>query len=140
MHPGASCIITDPIKNYNNPNVEDRKFSGSLGLLVPIEPLLVIVGLLVEHLDGGVDVLGDAVVRTLEDGLLDRLGQEHVLIGVRLEHSFEEQRPPLLLQLGPILLAGLVELVPIGHVPERLDVEGLYHLAAGPMDATVVEE
>ena len=46
----------------------------------------------------------------------------------------------MLLQLSPVLLAGLVELVPVGYIPHRLDVQRIHHVGAAPVHATVVEK
>ena len=46
----------------------------------------------------------------------------------------------MLLQLSPVLLAGLVELIPIRNIPDWFDVERLHHLGAAPVNSTVVKE
>ena len=96
--------------------------------------------MLIELADAAVDILGDALMAGLKEGLPDCLGQQHVLVGVLLKHPLQEERSPRLLQLSPVLLAGLVELVFIGHVPDYLDVELLHLLSAASVDATVIQE
>ena len=76
----------------------------------------------------------------LHDGLLDRVGQQHVLVRVFLEHLFEQQGPPLLLQLSPVLLAGFVKLIFVRHVPDRFNFQRIHQLSARFVDATVVQE
>ena len=96
--------------------------------------------MLVELADAAVDILGDALMAGLQEGLPDRLSEEHILVGVLLKHPLQEERSPRLLKLSPILLAGLVELVFIGHVPDYLDVELLHLLSTASVDATIVKE
>ena len=96
--------------------------------------------MLIELADTTVDVLRNALVAGMEDGLLHRLGQQHVLVRVLLQHPLQEKRPPRLLQLRPILLAGFVELVLVWNVPDGLDVEPSHLLSAAAVDATIVEE
>ena len=78
--------------------------------------------MLVELADAAVDVLWDTVLAGMKDGLLDSLGQQHVLVGMLFKHPLQEKRPPRLLQLRPELLAGFIELVLVRYVPYRLDV------------------
>ena len=72
-------------------------FRDSILPLIPVEHLDVLVGMLVQLADAAVDVLWDAAMTGCEDGLLDRLGQQHVLIGMLFEHSLQQERPPRLL-------------------------------------------
>ena len=96
--------------------------------------------MLVELADAAVDVIGDTFLARMTDCLLDRLFQQHVLVGVLLEHPLQQQRSPRLFQLCPILLTGFIKLILIGHVPDRLNVEPRHLLSTAAMDATVVEE
>ena len=96
--------------------------------------------MLVELSDTAINVLRDAVMRAINDSILDCLSKQHILIGVRLQHPLEEQGSPLLLQLCPVLLAGLVELITVGYVPHWLDVQRIHHVGAAPVHATVVKE
>ena len=77
---------------------------------------------------------------SLEEYLSYSLGQQHVLVGVLLKHPLQEKGSPRLLQLSPVLLACLIELVFVGHVPDHLDVELLHLFSAASVDATVIEE
>ena len=56
------------------------------------------------------------------------------------KHLLQEQWPPRLLQLRPVLFASFVELVLVWHVPDRLDVELLHLVFAAPVNSTVVQE
>ena len=94
----------------------------------------------VELADTTVDVLGNTLVTSLDKYLSYCLGEKHVLVGVLLQHLLQEERSPRLLQLCPVLLTGLVELVFIGHVPDYFDVEPLHLFSAASVDATVIEE
>ena len=76
----------------------------------------------VELADSAVNVLGDVLIAGGLDGLLHRLFQKHVLVRMLLQHPLQEQRSPRLFELCPVLLAGIVELELVGHVPDRLDV------------------
>ena len=109
-------------------------------LIIPVEHLNILIGVLVQLADAAVDVLWDTVMAGMEDGLLHRLSQQHILVRVLLQHPLQEKRPPRLLQLRPELFAGFVELVLVGHVPDRLDVEPRHLLSTAAMDTTVVEE
>ena len=60
----------------------------SVLLLVPVKHLNVLVGMLVELADATINVLGDALVTSLEEYLSYSLGQKHVLVGVLLKHLF----------------------------------------------------
>ena len=42
--------------------------------------------------------------------------------------------------MSPVLLACLIKLVFVGHVPDYLDVEFLHLFSTASMDATVIEE
>ena len=108
--------------------------------MIPVEHLNILIGVLIELADATVDVLRNALVASMEDGLLHRLGQQHVLVRVLLKHPLQEKRPPRLLQLRPVLLAGFIELVLVWNVPYRLDVQPIHLLSAATVDATVVEE
>ena len=109
-------------------------------IIIPVEHLNILVGVLVELSDAAVDVLWDTVMAGMEDGLFHRLGQQHVLVRVFFQHPLQEKRPPRLLQLRPVLLAGFIELVLVRYVPYRLDVQPFHFLSAAAVDATVVEE
>ena len=99
-----------------------------------------IVSMLVELANATVDVLWNALVTSLKKYLSYGLGEQHVLVGVLLQHPLQEEGSPRLLQLCPVLLAGFVKLVLIGDVPDWLDVELLHLFFAASVDATVIEE
>ena len=96
--------------------------------------------MLVELSNAAVDVLWDTVMAGMEDGLFHRLGQQHVLVRVFFQHPLQEKRPPRLLQLRPVLLAGLIELVLVWNVPYRLDVQPSHLLSAASVNATIIQE
>ena len=50
--------------------------------------------MLVELADAAVDILGDALMAGLQEGLPDRLSEEHILVGVLLKHPLQEERSP----------------------------------------------
>ena len=52
--------------------------------VIPVKHFDILVGMLVELADATVDVLGDALVAGMKDGLPDCLSEEHVLVGVLL--------------------------------------------------------
>ena len=52
--------------------------------MIPVEHLNILIGVLIELADATVDVLRNALVASMEDGLLHRLGQQHVLVRVLL--------------------------------------------------------
>ena len=108
--------------------------------LIPVESLDVVVGVLIQLADPAVDILWDVLIAGGSDGLLHSLFQQHVLVRMLLQHPLQEQRSPRLFELCPVLLAGIVELELVGHVPDRLDVQPRHLCRAAPMNATVVQE
>ena len=66
----------------------------SVLLLVPVKHLNVLVGMLVELADATINILGDALMTCLQEGLPDRLSEEHILVGVLLKHPLQEERSP----------------------------------------------
>ena len=112
----------------------------SILLFVPVEHLDILVCLLIELAYTTFDILGNTLFIGFKYGLLDSLGQQHVLIRMLLQHPLQEKWPPRLLQLSPVLLTSLVELVFVGHIPDRLDVELLHLFFAASVDATIIKE
>ena len=109
-------------------------------MLVPAKHLNILIGVLVQLADAAVDVIGNALVAGITDGLLNRFCEQHVLVGMLFKHPLQQQRPPLLLKLRPELLACFVKFILIRYIPDWLDVEPRHLLSAAAMDATVVEK
>ena len=109
-------------------------------MLVPAKHLNILIGVLVQLADAAVDVIGNALVAGITDGLLNRFCEQHVLVGMLFKHPLQEKWPPRLLQLRPELLAGFIELVFVRYVPNRFDVEPLHLLCAASVNSTIVEE
>ena len=96
--------------------------------------------MLIELANTTIYVLGDAVTTGFLDGLPNRLSQQHVLIRVRFKHPLQQQWPPRLLQLGPVLFTPFIKLVLVRTIPDWLDVEPLHLLSAASVNSTVVQE